>query len=575
MINLLKGFCITDWAPDSFARLLLALGLLLSSIPAMAADPCGLFPDLSVTLQGDFHGTCKSIEMTDCAYHDYRRVRFPRVTEFDQYGTQFHQLTFPQEKHLWAVLSLRMNQSSVACWRGGSVIGRNPLAMTWSTASGSKSRKNNFIQIESGEVQVKDVRLHNLHDAFLMPTSEAKLHVSRSWVSWNRDDFFEGHLKELKITDTLVDGTYNFLSNPDAGCEPHSDNGQPVITIENSLIRLSSMPGPYGGHTERWHMEREGGHHRLWKLDGCSWEQWPKFILRNNIFYIDGPRTSRHKLNDPRCELALPGACGDAELRNITECQNNLFIYAEYGEWHEGSIAPGPVPVPGGRFYNPENPDYMANGLDCYQRITDVDPTHSISRLNALWYQFRQDWIDRMTEEGSAGPAPIAGIDVEAIPLGTLISLKNSGSGQCLTSDTDGVSMSACDDRDEQKFIALAGKESLFSGGLYFTDSEGRWINSDSTEDSKGALSRSDKTAQKPDSVVPWYVMPLQGVDEAYAIETEAFRKSYLRVDNADAIPRFQGFYEEGPGTRVPQLAFDSLSSAYLRWEVMPERNLE
>ena len=246
-------------------------------------------------------------ESEGCAYYDYRQLELGNLSGFDQRGITSYQVTYPGTSHLWAALSVRNPPDSTFCWLGGAHVGRNPLAMTWSGDTGTKRRKNNLVLSESGVIQVQNARIHNLHDIFLANSKDAGMHVNSSWITWNRDDFFEGYLHDVQVTDTLVDGTYTFISDPDGECNDAKKATSSTILIENSLIRLQRQPGPYARHTAKWHWRIAGGHNTLWKLDSCDWDSWPKFTLRNNVFLIEGPRTTRKALDTVDCRLALPG----------------------------------------------------------------------------------------------------------------------------------------------------------------------------------------------------------------------------------------------------------------------------
>ncbi|NND92591.1 MAG: hypothetical protein HKN42_17190, partial [Granulosicoccus sp.] len=151
---------------------------------------------------------CKRLDDEQlCAYQDFRKLNLDAYVGFDQRGIQSFQVTFPGTEHLYAALSVRNEPGTRFCWVGGAHVGQNPMAMTWGWDTGSKRRKNNFILSESGVVQVESARLHNLHDIFLASSEDAGFDIRDSWITWNRDDVFEGYLQNLSFTDTLVDGT--------------------------------------------------------------------------------------------------------------------------------------------------------------------------------------------------------------------------------------------------------------------------------------------------------------------------------------------------------------------------------
>jgi hypothetical protein len=531
-----------------------------------------------------YTGHCRNLDETSgCYYYDYRNIEFPNDTGFDQRGIKSFQVTFPKLAHQWAALAVRNPADKRFCWSGGAHIGRNPLAMTWSSnenGSGSKKRKNNFLLSEGGTLHVEGARVHNIHDAFLASSSEAGFDINHSWVSWNRDDFFEGYLHKLAIRNTLVDGTYTFISDPDGDCDQDKRASDKTIVIENSLIRIQRQPGPYGKHSDKWHWKVDGGHHKLWKLDSCDWKNWPQFILRNNVFLIEGPITTQKSLSSPDCNLALPGACDNPKLGNLKECDNNLFLYSNYHEWLDSGITPGPTPAPDNRFYNENNPKFLRNGKDCYQRLTDDPRTPGYADVRQLWNSLRQNWINQHTNRTDPHESvmTIPGVDYPVFEENALVQLINRKSALCIESD-DGqpVGLRKCNNSRAQQFQIKPFKDGKLMGALLLKDASGAYLrtqdqrvieadNSDSNLDTSVFRELNDSVT--PEFSERWYVLPREaepgGASHTYVIESDAIRRSYLRGDGA--MLTVQPFYEYGESTSLPQNVFESGDDHALQW---------
>ncbi|MFK7994597.1 MAG: hypothetical protein AB8B87_10700 [Granulosicoccus sp.] len=525
-------------------------------------------------------GRCKRLDDSseECAYHDYRKLDLSNIAGFDQRGIDSHQVTFPGTEHLWAALSVRNQSASRFCWVGGAHVGQNPLAMTWGGKTGTKKRKNNFILSEAGLVQVESARIHNLHDLFLASGPDAGFSINNSWITWNRDDLFEGYLHNLSFTDTLIDGTYTFISDPDGECDEVKKASDRTIVIENSLIRLQRMPGPFARHTGKWDWAIEGGHNTLWKLDSCDWDEWPAFILKNNVFLIEGPRTTFKQLNTVDCRLALPGICADPHLHKLKECHNNLFLYTGYHHWRKAGSQPGPIPQPGKRFYNAGNPDYLPNGQDCYQKLTDDLPQTGSADVVSIWKALRQQWIDRHTHADSASTTlmTIPGVDYPVFKSGSKIRLINRQSGMCATAQNQlNIRMQECDKSEQQLFTVTAFKDGMLSAAVLLQGDNVGYLRSEST-----ALleSRTDKrqavailgagaTEDVPAFAERWYIAPLPDSPETkgfFYIETDSIQRSFLRQHGNDI--GFQALFADDTRTALPQDRFNTGNDHHLQW---------
>ena len=528
-------------------------------------------------------GRCKGHEVAGCAYHDLRKTDLGDGAGVDQRGIAGHQVTFPGEEHLWAALSIREPSGHRFCWIGGAVVGRNPLAMAWGGESGTKARKNNFLFSQGGQVVVEGARVHNIHDAFLASRPGAGFDIRGSWISWNRDDFFEGYLHDLRVSDTLVDGTFNFLSDPDGECDESKAAGERVVVIENSLIRLQRMPGPYSAHTDRWRWEPEGGHNTLWKLDSCGWTDWPRFVLRDNVFLIEGPRTTRRELHETDCRLALPSDCEGPPLANLLECANNLFLYTDYRLWREAGDAPGPVPVAGGPFHEAANPDFLPNGRDCYQRLTDDPRDSGYADVREVWRGLRARWIERHAGAGAPAGADVMrvpGVDRAPFEAGSRVTVATRSGEACLTARPDGTAMLArCAASAEQRFTVATFDDGRLPGAVLLRDDRGRYLRSPPPPRGGGprAGGRPDWPvfAQVPVGGLPpfaerWYLLPLEELGPAdrglYGIESDAIGRSFLRGASGRVV--VQSVHADGVDTALPQPRFRGGDDAALQWRV-------
>jgi len=536
-----------------------------------------------------FSGICQTLDRSSgCYYYDYRKRDLPDSAGLDQRGRRGFQLTFPRTIDRWAAVSIRESADDRFCWSGGAIVGRNPLAVTWGGSTGTKSRKNMFIRNEGGLVQVDGARVHNTHDTFLATSPSAGFDIRHSWISYTRDDLFEGHLDRLSIRDTLVDGTYSFLSASD-GCERSGSVRDAVVTIENSLIRLQRMPGPYARDVDRWHWNVEGGHGRLWKEEDCGWWNWPKFKLKNNVFLIDGPASNFSTVYKAVCNLALPGACEGRgrELDQLLACENNLFLYRDYRYWTDAEKEPGPTPTVGTRFHNPRNPGFRPNGNDCYQRMTDDPRDDNYGPVESHWKSLREEWIRRHTGQSKERDRVmrVAGVDRSVFGSAARLQIVSRANGRCIESDDSGrVRLMACSDSKRQLFWPRRYRDGVLRGALLLVDYRGAVLRTQDPGvlESDESFRRFDPrvfTQRVSDLARPgfeerWYLLPMKdepkGERGVYAIESDALRRSYLRADGGSV--EVQRLYELGKDTPTPQYTSYTRGSDALRWEIRNKR---
>jgi len=561
-------------------------------VPVKVYDCVKTFTGHSYTKSYDWNGTTTDlgVDTGNCSY-DYSTVTVPDQARFDQRGVDSYQVTFPMAIGRWWALALGgpgpLAATKSYCYAGGTHVGRNPLSMTWGGDPGSKRRKNNFLRITSGKFVVEGVRLHNMHDPFYGMSNAARYEWRHVWASWIRDDFYEGRLHHLGIHDTLIDGSFAFLSDPDAGsdgCTAEKNASGETLVIENSLIRLQRQPGPYPGDT--WFWKIEGGHGQLWKHTSCGWAGWPQFELRNNVFLIEGPATTKWNLNDTSaCTMGLPSAC-DSKLSNLSVCENNLFLYTQYHHWTTAGKPPGAVPQPGGKYHNANNPKFSPNGVDCYQRVTDDWNDPGYGNVMGIWRARRQKWIAAHT--GHPKPVDnimqIPGVDLPGLTPGKSYGLRNKSSGQYAQSQlAGGVTMAACNSSTAQKWTVEAYDDGKLMGALLFRNSATGGVlrtqspqvleadNSDSGFDTKVVWDATP--GGTPGFAERWYVIPLEdepgGEAKTYSIESDALRRSYVYVASGGKV-EVQRFFVDLEQTPLPQAEFNWGAAAQLQWYFDP-----
>jgi hypothetical protein len=186
-----------------------------------------------------------------------------------------------------------------------------------------------------GELIFDGLRIYNSHDG-IRPrrNTDSFWTIRNSWITYNRDDCIENdHFASGLVDDSLFDGCYWFLSSRNTGDNPNSN----VVTVQNSLIRIQQMPGPFGQTDPS--ILGSGG---LYKMESDS----PSWRLINNIFYIEGLASTRY---DPQNEVHSIDALGFGGNK-LVECSGNIIIWGGVGEF------PGNVP----------------NDPSCVTVITDV-----------------------------------------------------------------------------------------------------------------------------------------------------------------------------------------------------------
>lgn len=103
--------------------------------------------------------------------------------------------------------------------------------------------------IKAGTWAVWDgVQVRNSHDGIGLYRGPGEgsgtCYIRNCWLQGNRDDAIENDdRQELHVLDTLVEGTYTFVSSQsDAGADAEAGR---AITVEDSVVRLQPFPGGF------------------------------------------------------------------------------------------------------------------------------------------------------------------------------------------------------------------------------------------------------------------------------------------------------------------------------------------
>lgn len=162
--------------------------------------------------------------------------------------------------------------------------------------------------IKAGGWAVWDgVRIRNTHDGIGLyrepGVGPAACFIRNCWLQGIRDDAIENDdWQDVHVLDTLVEGTYTFLSGQQSS-SGHTDVGQ-SITVEDSVVRLLPMPGGFEARST------DVVHGSLYKTRPES----PALVMRNVVI-------ASERFRDPIGRSALlPTRQGQIEDRyeNVT-----------------------------------------------------------------------------------------------------------------------------------------------------------------------------------------------------------------------------------------------------------------
>jgi hypothetical protein len=128
------------------------------------------------------------------------------------------------------------------------------------------------------------VRVRNTHDGIGLYGDPAVgfgfCYVRNCWLRDIHDDAIENDdWQALQVRDTLVEGTYTFLS-----CQNHDlDHVRPAqtVTVENSIVRLRPFPGGYKSHST------DAVHGQIYKHQDNA----PALVLRHVVIASERFRT--------------------------------------------------------------------------------------------------------------------------------------------------------------------------------------------------------------------------------------------------------------------------------------------
>jgi hypothetical protein len=132
---------------------------------------------------------------------------------------------------------------------GGRVVGQQPRGLTYSEIKREWDGNGLALRGPGGVSTVEGMYIENVEDAISPIEDVTKWVVKDVYAKYIRDNFVENdHLQSGLIENTLVDGTYQFLSNrPGADGGGYQCNGNPsdpnlVVEIRNSLVHIQRMP---------------------------------------------------------------------------------------------------------------------------------------------------------------------------------------------------------------------------------------------------------------------------------------------------------------------------------------------
>jgi hypothetical protein len=174
---------------------------------------------------------------------------------------------------------------------GGRVIGQQSRELTWRVVK-SQWDGNGLLLRGSGVSTVEGMYIDNLHDAISPIEDVTKWVVKDVYAKYTRDDFVENdRLQPGLIEDTLVDGTFTFVSNRpgDAG-GGYSCNGQPsdpnlAVEIRKTLVWMQRQPydGDMKGTPSKDPIKDGRGGGAIFKWSECG----GRVIMSDSIILIE------------------------------------------------------------------------------------------------------------------------------------------------------------------------------------------------------------------------------------------------------------------------------------------------
>src|SRR5882724_3669479 len=207
---------------------------------------------------------------------------------------------------------VRVGGGNGICWSGGEILGQYTPSTSWSTMHdkygmipGSGSSANG--------IQIQNVTIFSYGDGISFDVqSDAGWSIRNVHIKYSRDDCIENDfLNAGTIDSTFLDGCYDGVSAQEYSGSPNGTNN--IITMSNSLVRLQSVDGVYGGAIPN--------HNAFWKWSTIG----PSLALYNNVFRTDGP--SREG-NGAQMWMAPPPG-------KLADCRNNVMVWLGSGSYPE------------------------------------------------------------------------------------------------------------------------------------------------------------------------------------------------------------------------------------------------
>jgi hypothetical protein len=178
---------------------------------------------------------------------------------------------------------------------GGRVVGQQPRDLTWSAVKANWD--GNGVTLRGpGISTVEGMYIDNLEDAISPIEDVTKWVVKDVYAKYIRDDFVENdQLQPGLITNTLVDGTFTFLSNrpgADGGgfsCDGQRSDPNLVVEVRKTLIWMQRQPWS-GGSNDPIKDGRGGGIIFKWSECGGRVIMSDSKILIESIPASSGPK---------------------------------------------------------------------------------------------------------------------------------------------------------------------------------------------------------------------------------------------------------------------------------------------
>ena len=158
------------------------------------------------------------------------------------------------------------------CVMGWTTVGQQSRSLTW--RSMHDDIEGSALRVYGTDYVVDGLRADNVEDGF-DPRGGDGFELRNAFMTYIRDDCVENDERRAgTVVDGLFDGCYTFFSEQDSG----DVTGESLI-FDNVLVRLESMPGPYGtedpnilGHGSFFKNFEDGGRHEP--------------IIRDSVFFL-------------------------------------------------------------------------------------------------------------------------------------------------------------------------------------------------------------------------------------------------------------------------------------------------